>query len=246
MTRTAQFDTPFRRSTLCAALAATLLTAALPAAHADVLDFEGYANVQLGHNQELAYGNFLLSGYSNDVDAQDGDAAGVVVEGADPGVCVNLACPTNGSGDYYAGLNDSALFMSNAHAGQGLRVSGFDASFIGSVAGATYPALAGFLRVQGFYAGGGSFYEDYLFPGGANGFGFQHFTASAAFAGKEFAQVAFFGFNCGATGACSAFNSNKGQFALDNVIASVPEPSSALMLLLGLGGLAAFARRRRA
>ena len=243
MTRSVQPRHPARHPVLRAALAAAELAAALPAAHADVLDFEGYANNPLRHNEEILMGGYLLAGFSNVDEAQSGDAAGEIVDGGDNGLCTILSCPNNNASTYYMGLNDSALLLSNAHAGQGLGVGGFDASFVGARDDVGYPALAGFLRVQGFYADGGSAYEDYLFPGGSNGFSFQHFTASAGFASQQFAQVAFFGFSCTSDN-CSAFSSNKGQFALDNVMVAVPEPSGYAMLLLGLAGLGALARRR--
>ncbi|WP_317201870.1 NF038120 family PEP-CTERM protein [Janthinobacterium sp.] len=248
MNRTAQFfEQHTRRPLLRATIAAALLAgAAAPAARADVIDFEGLANTTLGHDESFRQGNFIFNGVSVDPLARPGDMVGTVVDGGDAGLCVNLACPGNNTSNYFAGLNDGVLVLSAANGANQVRVAGFDASFIGSVAGVAYPSLAGFLRVQGFSAGGGSMYEDYLFPGGANGFSFQHFTASAKFASQQFSEVAFFAFSCGNDGNCSAFTDGKGQFALDNVIASVPEPSSYLMMLLGLAGIGAFARRRRA
>ncbi|MDC8757628.1 NF038120 family PEP-CTERM protein [Janthinobacterium fluminis] len=241
MKRTTPFFAP--RAGLRAGLAAVALAAALPAAHAEVIDFEGHANTVLGHNETFRHGAFRLSGLSIADTAAPGDLVGMVIDANDAGLCANLACPPATSGNYFAGLNDGALLLAGG-AGQQIRVAGFDASFIGAFAGATYPNLAGLLRVQGFYAAGGSFYEDFLLPGGAKGFSLQHFNASARFASQAFSSVAFFAFHCDVGGNCSGFNSGEGQFALDNVVASVPEPSAALLLLLGLAGIGAYARRR--
>ena len=249
MNRTAQFveqSSTTRRPRLKAALGAALLAAACgaPAAQAVVIDFEGLQGTVLGHDEWFVQGGVRFSGLSYSADALPGDAVGMVVDGSDAGVCVNLACPPAQTGNYYAGINDGVLTMSAASGSGTIQVAGFDASFIGSQLGATYPSVAGFLRVQGFGANGSTLYEDFLFPGGSKGFAFQHFNTSAAFGARNFTDVSFFAFNCEASGNCSAFQTNKGQFALDNVIVSVPEPTTYLMLLLGLAGIGALARRR--
>ncbi|MYM68388.1 VPLPA-CTERM sorting domain-containing protein [Pseudoduganella sp. FT55W] len=76
-----------------------------------------------------------------------------------------------------------------------------------------------------------------------------HFETSAAFASQNFTSIAFFAYSCDLDGNCAAFNDNSGQFALDNLqlgVSAVPEPSSGLMLLGGLGAIAAVRRRRSA
>ncbi|HAT33815.1 MAG TPA: PEP-CTERM sorting domain-containing protein [Janthinobacterium sp.] len=246
MIRSAQFPNKKNsHSGLKTALGAALL-ALMPAAHANVIDFEGYANTVVTHGDSFQQAGFLMTGLVNDISAQAGDLAGVVVDGGDPGLCAGLACPSNNASSYFAALNDGVLLLDPAQAGNKFQIKGFDASFIGSAAGMAYPTVAGLLRVQGFYADGTSMYETYNLAGGANGLSFQHFNASANFGNQSFSEVAFFGFSCAATGTCTAFNSNKGQFALDNIVASVPEPSTYLMLLTGLLCVAAAARRRRA
>ena len=69
------------------------------------------------------------------------------------------------------------------------------------------------------------------------------------FASQGFAEFAIFGYSCDFSGKCAAFETNAGQFALDNVnmqISAVPEPGSWMMLLGGFGTIAAFRRRRTA
>ena len=227
--------------------AATLVGAAIcamPAAQADVVDFEGLDVNIVGHMDSFEQAGVILTGYSNASTAQPGDFVGMVVDGTDLGVCAGLACPTNNPGHYYAALNDSILFIDPSSAAT-FQIKSFDASFIGAVAGASYPSTAGLLKIQGFLADNSFVTESYALAGpGANGFTFQHFVASTGFANQNFVEVAIFGYTCNTAGACTAFNSNQGQYALDNVTVAVPEPTSYLMMLLGLAGIAAFARRR--
>lgn len=221
--------------------------AALPAAHAAVIDFENLGVGGVGDSDHFQQAGFDLAGYSNAADSQPGDLVGSINDGSDPDSCVNLMCPAN-AGHYYAGLNDGVLEISRSVPQQTFRVQSFDASFIGATVGASYPARAGFLRIQGNFADGSYAYEDYNLAGpGANGFAFAHYTTSAGFGAKQFSSIDLFAFSCNAAGTCSAFSNNKGQFAIDNLnVSAVPEPSSWLMLGAGLLGLAAVRRRRAA
>ncbi len=252
MKRTAQLtNTPSgaARPALRRLLAGALVGAAfaLPAAHASVIDFEGIGNNLIGHNDVFQQGGLAFTGYSLADLATPGELVGAIVDGTDLGVCAGLACPVNNQTNFYSALNDSALFIDPAHAGDSFKIKGFDASFIGAVAGASYPAVAGLLRVQGFYADGSTVFENYSLNGPTGGsFGFQHFNTSGTFGEQAFTQVAIFGFTCNTTGACSAFTTNKGQFAIDNILVAVPEPTTYLMMLLGLASIGAVARRRRA
>lgn len=215
-------------------------------AQATTLDFESTYDVLIGHGDSISQGGVDMTGYSNDLSAYLGDAVGAVIDSSDVNVCANLACPVNGDGHYYAGINDGYLSLTTSSSA-GLKIAGFDASFLGAYSDLAYPAVAGLLRVQGFRADGTSSYETYRLDGpGANGFEFAHYSTSTAFASQSFAEVAIFGFVCNQSGStCSAFSTNRGQFAIDNILTSVPEPSTYLMLLLGLAGIAG-ARRLQA
>lgn len=216
-----------------------------PAAMADVINFDNFDSQYVGHGDWLETPNFVLSGGSYDPSAQPGELVGAIYDGTDPDAC-GMACPTNNTSNYYAALNDGIVYLDPLRPGQNFSLQGFDASFIGYSQGVSYPAVSGLLRVQGWYANGASVYEDYYLSGPTGGsFKFQHFDTSAAFGSQQFASLAFFGFTCNAGGSCSAFSTNKGQFALDNIVASVPEPSTYAMMLLGLAGVGFAARRRK-
>jgi hypothetical protein len=222
---------------------------AMPAAQASVIDFEGDdLPLLVGHLESFSTAGVLLTGYSVDDAAYPGDSVGMIADGSDPGVCANLACPTNNSSHYYMGLNDGALFIDPGTVGGTFKFSSFNASFIGADASAVYPAVAGLVRVQGFY-GDQTIYEDFALVGGAGGVQFQSYTTSTAFSSIAFDEVAIFGFTCDSAGSCSAFSTNKGQFGIDNIniglASAVPEPSAYLMMMLGLAGVGAAARRRK-
>ncbi|PHV17177.1 PEP-CTERM sorting domain-containing protein [Janthinobacterium sp. BJB303] len=244
-TQIAAAASPFSAKQWTGAAILALSAAWAPAAVADVINFDNLDSQFVGHGGSLEFYNFLLTGASNVPGASYGDLVGAVFDGTDPAAC-GMACPTNNTSNYYASLNDGVVYLNPAHYGGSVSLKGFDASFIGYAQGVSYPAVAGLLRVQGFYADGSSLYETYQLGGPVGGnFQFQHYNTSANFGSQQFASLAFFGFTCNTAGSCSAFSSNKGQFALDNIVATVPEPSTYAMMLLGLAGIGFAARRRQ-
>ncbi|USX25495.1 PEP-CTERM sorting domain-containing protein [Oxalobacteraceae bacterium OTU3CINTB1] len=235
-----------------ATIFAGLTMAALSSAHAaDVtIDFEGLPPVGLTHQDAIVGQGFNAGFYSNDAQAQAGDAVGAIIDGTDSvAACGFLQCPAS-SGNYATIINDGYLELTSTAPGATFGLKSFDAAFLGSNA-YDYPPTPGFLRVQGFRADNSTVYEDYAFYApGSEGFEFGSYTSSSLFSNAQFTSLAFFAFVCDANGDCSAFSTGRGQFAIDNITTSlvaapVPEPSTWLMMGAGLLGVAGAARRRK-
>lgn len=229
-------------------------TAALTPAHAGTipatLGFESYTN-NWTFNGAPQDTYFTESGYAYGLasvaaGAADGDWTGLFMDGTDFGACVSGQCPTNNSSTYLAAFNDS-IFDLYKEDGDQFLLTALDASFIGDING-VYPTTAGYLRLQGYKADGSYNLIDLALDGPTNGaFGFGTFNLSGTAWGQtEYVEVLGFAFACSSSSAssCTALNSNRGQFALDNLrVATVPEPAS--LAILGLGAAALFAARRR-
>lgn len=253
--KTTQLRPDGLRGTLRALVGGALIAGAALAApaQAGVITFEGGAG-STAHGDAVTQAGYEIGFFSNAVGATSDDAVGAFIDGSDAGSCVAGSCPVNDPGTYYAALNDSYLDIVSLDGGL-FSVKSFDAGFIGSYpSGTSYPTIPGLVRIQGFFADGTSTYETYQLSGPSNNnFYFDHFAPSAAFSALQFAEVAIFGFACGNDGNCQAFSTNRAQFGIDNIelaaapaAGEVPEPGSALLVGLGLAGLAARVRRRKA
>jgi hypothetical protein len=236
-------------STLTKILGATLATAVLAApAQAGVIGFETGYGTAVGSGETYSEAGFNLLFEAFDFTAV-GSAVGAIIDGTDPFACVDMACPVGNEGYYYGAFNDSIVYVNSQTNGQRFNVKSFDASFIGANASlGSYPATAGLLRMQGWLADGRTTTIQFRLDGpGVTGFDFGKYLVPSAFSSLDFVQVAIFGLACNTTGTCTPFQTNQGQFGIDNLeLTAVPEPASALLFGLGLAGLVAGARRRKA
>ncbi|SDH36841.1 MULTISPECIES: NF038120 family PEP-CTERM protein [unclassified Duganella] len=233
---------------LHALLLGLMTLAALPSASAKdiTLDFENLPPGPLFHGDAWNIGNDIyFETFSNSTVAQNGDYVGEVVDSNWAfEQCGQLQCTSNGS-TYVAAVNDAAMYFST-FSGNAFSVRSLSASFLGPYAD-SYTSIVGAVRLMGVHADGSSVLQTFTFGApGADGYAFQSLSVSNAFAADQFTELYVFGLACNSAGNCAGFNSDRAQFALDDLvlISAVPEPATWLMF--GSGMLLVATRRRRA
>ena len=199
----------------------------------------------LGHGDEFYQSGFWLATESNQLDAQPGDLVGAIVDGSDvANTCFSIVCPTNNSSHYFTALNDGYFAMGLLN-NKAFTINSFDASFVAALS-ELVPDTSLILRILGHKAdNSGSLINDFYLSGLEGGaLNFNSYITDSVFAATQFDYAFFYGFACNNTDdICTAFSTDKGQFALDNINASsVPEPST--LFLLGFGFSVLFFRRR--
>jgi hypothetical protein len=229
-------------------IGATLLAAAVVAApaEADTLDFEGIAAQAVGYKDVVEHKGYSMTGESALDDALPGDLVGGIMNGSKPTDCLWLSCPVNNSTTYYAGLNDGVMLLERDDH-KAFSLLSLDASFVGAMQGAATPDIPGILRIQGFRADYTYDIFDVELHQSNRQFFFEN-TSTGDFGKDQFIAMAFFGLACGDGGDCHAFETNQGQFAIDNLnvsVSAVPEPSNIAMLGGGLLVMGAMTRRRK-
>ena len=236
-----------------AAIFGAVAAAALPAAHADVtVTFDTLPVDLVAHLDYFdTHDGFYVGAFSNAANPYPGDLVGAVVDGTDAAdTCYpSLQCPSRGS-QYMSILNDGVLDIGRSAPNDTFRIKSFSASFLGPV-DPTAPATPGLVTFLGIKQDQSTVSQTFqLGAAGPDGYSFANYITSGAFASANLTEVYVYGYACNSAGSCNAFNSNKGQFAIDDIATTatlpVPEPSSWMMLGAGLLGLAAWTRRRSA
>ena len=223
--------------------AATVLC--VGAAQAGVINFESVDTTDapfaplINNGAAVTQGQFLVGAYDGTGSTDPGALVGSLIGGSSGGACdtSSLICPGGNPSTYFAVLNTGVAFVQGSGP---LTLTGFDAAFIAPTTGVGANAF-GLLVVEGDRAD--TSFSSFLASDATYGlFGGSTGTLDSG----DFVDYQFLEFYCSSSslGSCALDRSNLGQFGLDNVT-FVPEPSSWLMMALGLAGIGAAARRRR-
>lgn len=228
-------------------LGAMALASAAPAM-ADVITFDGQLPdfpIFAGKDSFTSNG-YTFQVFDNPLSALGTGLAGALLNGNDPFVCTNAACPSGNSTTYYAGLNDGSVKMSGSDV-RGFRLSGVDFGFIAPIGGLSSGLLPGKLTITAEKVGGGTVYAELEFGAlDSNSTSpFLHASLVSQFGSAAYSSVVFS--SCVYDGSGCSQGLNQAQFGIDNIeVAAVPEPQTYAMLGLGLAGIGLLARRRRA
>ena len=259
---------------LTRSIAAAALICAGAAAHAGGIDFDtnvDYSGVVMSigapygslmvDGDVLVQGSYFVNSQNplNTTGVPDFSLIGQISNGGDATSCLDGVCPTGNTSNFLSVYNDGIIHVGNTNGTSKVTFSSADVAFIkagGDTAGTTgmYMAVEAD-RSDGSYSvwavpvsGVGSFAT--LTATAAGGLvGGQSLGGTGSLISGNVTDLFFYAYYCNPTsGSCSAFKTNKGQFAIDNImldVTAVPEPSQWLLMLAGMTAVGAVIRRRR-
>ena len=169
---------------------------------------------------------------------------GLVSENADFSIFGNA--PKGNPTQFYGVFNDGAVQM--AHGSRSFLLRGLSYGFVSAIGGLYAPGEEpGGLLLEGLGVDGNT-YSAFASFGGADAdgeFSFLSTSALGALGSQYLRSLTFSACSFDGQGGCVTPNFNLNQFALDDLVLSVPEPGSLALAALALCG-AGFARRRQA
>ncbi|QDQ25593.1 PEP-CTERM sorting domain-containing protein [Chitinimonas arctica] len=216
------------------ALLAVAVSATASVAQASVITFDSVAAIGYNGGDTFTDGQFTLTALGD----------GYVGDISSPSTCSLLDCPIGNASNFYLGLNDGGVQVTHSSS-LGFRLNSFAASFVAPVA-QDIPFSVARILVMGHDLNNNDYSASFTLPGQNNDgrWTFTNFNFGAS--SVVFKDVSFLSCLTDDNGSCVAFGGNQAQFALDNInVAAVPEPEQWLMMLLGMAGVAAIARRKR-
>ena len=204
----------------------------------------------LADGDAVVQGNYFVN--TQDLN-QGGGLIGQLSSGSDPSSCLNGVCPNGNTTNFLSIVNDGI-----AHIG---KLNGSKTVF-GSLSAAYIPTPGNptgstdFLVIEADRSDNSFAAVAFLLSSTST---FQTITAATlgttlggstgSLTSGNVTDLFVYSYFCnGSTGSCAPFNSNRGQFALDNIVldaVTVPEPSEGILALTGLALVGAVSRRRR-